>query len=72
MYSLNTYGSLRAHDLDQGTRLWSQRAGDYFEEYSDDRPTSLAVGEGLILVPGPRELVAMGPPENESAHPPMR
>ena len=53
VYSLNTYGSLRAHDLDQGTRLWSQRAGDYFEEYSDDRPISLAVGEGLIVVPGP-------------------
>jgi outer membrane protein assembly factor BamB len=70
--SLNTYGSVRAHDLNSGTRLWSQRAGDYFEEYSDDRPTALAVGEGLILVPGPRELVAMGPPENESARTPMR
>ena len=70
--SLNTYGSVRAHDLNSGTGLWSQRAGDYFENLSNDRPTSLAVGEGLILVPGPRELVAMGPPENESACTPMR
>ena len=50
---------LRALDLDTGQVVFSQSLGlEFPERYTAGSPAALAVGEGLLLIPTPRGLMA--------------
>jgi outer membrane protein assembly factor BamB len=50
---------LRAIDLDTGKVVFSQSLGlEFPERYTAGSPAALAVGEGLLLIPTPRGLMA--------------
>ncbi|HEX7165386.1 MAG TPA: PQQ-binding-like beta-propeller repeat protein [Acidimicrobiales bacterium] len=56
LYYLNR-GSLRAFDVETGALLQQTHGIGYLENY-DDTGTSMAVGDGLLLVPGETHLIA--------------